>query len=88
MEMGGKISINCPKTGYKAEVDFKLKVGVVSDGMSTLLYKWELIPKILDYFGKLNHGLYQCCIWFYCMKNLKRSSICVIEDFFLYSSLS
>ncbi|XP_048731335.2 oxysterol-binding protein-related protein 8-like isoform X2 [Ostrea edulis] len=25
MEMGGKISISCPKTGYKAEVDFKLK---------------------------------------------------------------
>ncbi|KAL3841612.1 hypothetical protein ACJMK2_019727 [Sinanodonta woodiana] len=25
MEMGGKVSINCPKTGYRCELDFKLK---------------------------------------------------------------
>lgn len=25
MEMGGKVNINCPKTGYKCELDFKLK---------------------------------------------------------------
>ena len=26
MEMGGKVSISCPKTSYRAEVEFKLKV--------------------------------------------------------------
>lgn len=27
MELGGKVTINCEKTGYSAEIDFKLKVG-------------------------------------------------------------
>jgi len=27
MELGGKVTINCEKTGYSAESDFKLKVG-------------------------------------------------------------
>lgn len=26
MELGGVITINCEKTGYKAEIEFKLKV--------------------------------------------------------------
>lgn len=26
MEMGGKVSINCPKTTYRCELEFKLKV--------------------------------------------------------------
>ena len=26
MEMGGKVSINCPKTGYRCDLEFKLKV--------------------------------------------------------------
>lgn len=26
MEMGGKVTISCPKTSYRAEVEFKLKV--------------------------------------------------------------
>jgi hypothetical protein len=26
MEMGGKVSIVCPKTGYRCEMEFKLKV--------------------------------------------------------------
>lgn len=26
MELGGKVCIECPKTGYSAEIDFKLKV--------------------------------------------------------------
>ena len=26
MELGGKVHINCEKTGYHAELDFKLKV--------------------------------------------------------------
>ena len=27
MELGGKVSIQCEKTGYRAELEFKLKVG-------------------------------------------------------------
>ena len=27
MEMGGKVSIVCEKTGYRADIEFKLKVG-------------------------------------------------------------
>jgi hypothetical protein len=26
MELGGKVSIHCAKTGYSAEIEFKLKV--------------------------------------------------------------
>ena len=26
MELGGKVSIDCDKTGYKTEIEFKLKV--------------------------------------------------------------
>ena len=26
MELGGVVTINCEKTGYKAEIEFKLKV--------------------------------------------------------------
>ena len=26
MEMGGKVCINCPKTGYRCDMEFKLKV--------------------------------------------------------------
>ena len=29
MELGGKISIDCEKTGYRAELEFKLKVGYI-----------------------------------------------------------
>lgn len=27
MELGGKVAIECEKTGYKTELEFKLKVG-------------------------------------------------------------
>lgn len=26
MELGGKVTIDCPKSGYKCELEFKLKV--------------------------------------------------------------
>jgi len=28
MELGGKVAIECEKTGYKTELEFKLKVGI------------------------------------------------------------
>jgi hypothetical protein len=29
MELGGKVAIECEKTGYKTEIEFKLKVYVL-----------------------------------------------------------
>lgn len=29
MELGGKVSIHCAKTGYSAEIEFKLKVKTI-----------------------------------------------------------
>ena len=29
MELGGKVVIDCEKTGYKTEIEFKLKVSIV-----------------------------------------------------------
>lgn len=31
MEMGGKVTIDCPKTGYHCNLDFKLKVSHVNE---------------------------------------------------------
>lgn len=28
MEMGGKVTVDCEKTGYRAEIEFKLKVSL------------------------------------------------------------
>ena len=37
MELGGKVTIDCPKTGYKCELEFKLKV------LHCTLFVWVLI---------------------------------------------
>lgn len=38
MELGGKVSISCEKTGYKAEIDFKLKPFLGSGEASNRIY--------------------------------------------------
>ena len=38
MEMGGKVSIVCEKTGYRADVEFKLKVGGNAQCSYNILY--------------------------------------------------
>ena len=32
MELGGKVTIECEKTGYTTDLEFKLKVGTGRDG--------------------------------------------------------
>lgn len=42
MELGGVVTINCEKTGYKAEIEFKLKVSAeICDNI--LAYLHEII---------------------------------------------
>lgn len=47
MELGGKVSIDCEKTGYKAELDFKLKPFIGGDGSNRLAGKIRLGSKVL-----------------------------------------
>ena len=35
MELGGKVTIVCEKTRYSADIEFKLKVGLMLDALST-----------------------------------------------------
>ena len=50
MEMGGKVTINCPKTGYKCEIEFKLKVsGLKIDDMTIIIRIDPIIKKILSF---------------------------------------
>ena len=42
MELGGKVSIECAKTGYAADLEFKLRVRILSnDLLFYLLVSWR-----------------------------------------------
>ena len=41
MELGGKVSIECGKTGYSTELEFKLRVSLESNMMFTEILKLQ-----------------------------------------------
>ena len=41
MELGGKVSIVCSKTGYTAELEFKLRVSILTHIEKKLLKSYE-----------------------------------------------
>lgn len=50
MELGGKISIDCEKTGYYTEIEFKLKVSRFDHTKTGVIYFyfsrfWEVLSK-------------------------------------------
>lgn len=46
--MGGKVSISCPKTGYKCDLEFKLKVCGVQLYTCQVVIGWNFSFKIRD----------------------------------------
>ena len=71
MELGGVVTINCEKTGYKAEIEFKLKVrlyfficGIV--GFKVLMAITFNIWHLSLSYKKKNRPLFRplyCCIF-------------------------
>jgi len=46
MELGGKVSIECVKTGYSAEIEFKLKVILIFFSFKYFLSKSKFSSKV------------------------------------------
>ena len=71
MELGGKVSIECAKTGYAADLEFKLRVRILSDDL--LFYSlvsrrkgWDMETRLRRFFeGRISKYIFILSIILY-----------------------
>ena len=62
MELGGKVSIECAKTGYAADLEFKLRVRILSDDLLFYLLVsrgkgWNMETRLYRFWRKNNQNV-------------------------------